>query len=144
MGFGNTFAMGVLRSPLHGMMSRSLLILTYEGRRSGATYSLPLQYVEDGDTLAIWAGNASEKTWWRNFTTPALVEVQLRGEEVPAKARLVADPERRARLLRSYVDRYPNTTPTGRPKFFGERWDPTDEELAAAAESIVMVEVQPT
>ena len=47
MGIGNTLATAVLRSPFHRMMSKSLLVLTYEGRRSGKEYKLPLQYVED-------------------------------------------------------------------------------------------------
>ena len=143
MSVGNTLAIGVLESPLHGIMSKGLLVLEYEGRRSGKHYSLPLQYIEDDGSLYIWAGNATEKTWWRNFHKPAPVTVQLRGEEVSATASLVDDPARRAELLRAYVDRYPATTATGRPKFIGQRWHPTDDELAGVADSIVFVAIDP-
>ena len=122
-------------------MSKGLLVLEYEGRRSGKHYSLPLQYIEDDGTLYVWAGNATDKTWWRNFQKPAPVTAQLRGEEVSANASLVNDPARRAELLRAYVDRYPYTTPTGRPKFVGQRWHPTDDELADLAQSIVFVSI---
>ena len=144
MGFGNTMAMAVLRSPLHGTMSKSLLVLTYEGRRSGKPYELPLQYVEDRGTSYIWAGNADTKTWWRNFEAPASVVVRLRGRDVHAKASLVDDDRRRAELLRMYVDRYPITTPSGRPKFFGNRWKPSDPELAELATDVVFVAIEPT
>lgn len=144
MSFGNTMAMGVLRSPLHRMMSKSLLVLTYLGRRSGKTYELPLQYLDVDGRLVIWAGNASEKTWWRNFETPAAVIVRLRGSDVDAKASLVEDPAHRTAALRAYVDRYPMTTPSGRPKFFGERWKPTADELAEVAEGTVWVAVDAT
>ncbi len=135
-------AMAMLRSPLHGMMSKSLLVLSYTGRRSGSRYELPLQYVADDGQLYIWAGNAPTKTWWRNFETPALVEVSLRGWQIDAKASLVDDVGRRAELLRAYVERYPYTTSSGRPKFFGQRWQPTDEELAAAAHAVVFVALE--
>lgn len=143
MSVGNTLTTGMLKSPLHGVMSKGLLVLEYEGRRSGKRYEVPLQYIEDDGTLYIWAGNAGQKTWWRNFTKPAPVRAQLRGEEVAATASLVDDPARRAELLRAYVDRYPYTTPTGRPKFIGQRWHPTNDELADVARSIVMVAIDP-
>ena len=143
MSVGNTLTIGVLESPLHGMMSKGLLVLEYEGRRSGKRYEIPLQYIEDDETLYIWAGNATEKTWWRNFQKPTPVTVQLRGEEVAATASLVDDPGRRAELLRAYVDRYPYTTATGRPKFIGQRWHPTDDELVDLAQSTVMVAINP-
>jgi deazaflavin-dependent oxidoreductase (nitroreductase family) len=125
------------------MMSKSLLVITYAGRRSGKTYELPLQYIEVGGRLVIWAGNAAEKTWWRNFETPATVVVRLRGRDVDAKAELIDDPAERTRALRAYLDRYPITTPSGRPKFFGDRWKPTDEELAEVAANTVWIAVDP-
>ena len=143
MSFGNTMAMGVLRSPLHRMMSKSLLVLTYAGRRSGMVYELPLQYLDVDGRLVIWAGNATEKTWWRNFETPAAVSVRLRGQDVDAKASLVDDPTQRITALRAYLDRYPITTPSGRPKFFGDRWKPTDDELAEVAAATVWVAIDP-
>ena len=38
MSVGNTLTIGVLESPLHGIMSKGLLVLEYEGRRSGKRY----------------------------------------------------------------------------------------------------------
>jgi deazaflavin-dependent oxidoreductase (nitroreductase family) len=143
MSVGNTLTIGVLKSPLHGTMSKGLLVLEYQGRRSGKRYEVPLQYIEDDESLYIWAGNAEDKTWWRNFQEPTPVTAQLRGEEVSATASLVDDPALRAELLRAYVDRYPATTPTGRPKFIGQRWHPTDDELAEVADSIVFVAIDP-
>ena len=139
MGFGNRMAVAVMRSPLHGIVSKSLLILEYSGRRSGNRYELPLQYLADDGRLYIWAGNATAKTWWRNFEAPAAVTVQLRGRELEAKASLVDSAHRRAEVLRLYLERFPYTTPSGRPKFIGKRWHPTDDELAAIAESMVFV-----
>jgi hypothetical protein len=141
MSIGNTMASAVLRSPLHGMASRSLAVLSYEGHRSGRHYSIPIQYARDDETLVIWAGRADTKTWWRNFRTPRVVSVRLRGRERAGKAHLVDDVDQRARYLRAYLERFPATTPSGKPKFFGERWKPSDAELREAAEPMVLVAV---
>lgn len=140
-GFGNRVAMTVLRSPLHRALSGSLLVLSYEGRRSGKRYELPLQYVQHGDGVAVWAGNADAKTWWRNFTEPAVVDVVLGGRSHQAKAYLVVDPAERTALLTRYLERFPATTPDARPKFFGARWKPGEQEMAAVAADAVFVAI---
>jgi deazaflavin-dependent oxidoreductase (nitroreductase family) len=133
MSTGNRITMAMLRSPLHRIMSHSLLVLSYEGRKSGRHYELPLQYVELDDTVVILAGDAPHKTWWRNFETPAMVTMRLRGHDVEAKAKVVDAPDEKARYLRAYLERYPYTTETGRPKFLGERWHPDDAEIERVA-----------
>lgn len=139
MGVGGTLATAILGSPIHRMLSGALLVLEYEGRRSGTRYRIPLQYVQEGNTLAVWAGDASTKTWWRNFADPMAVAVQLRGEQRAAKGRVIEDLDRRASLLGSYVERFPYVGADGRPRFFGARWHPTAAELREVAESIVLV-----
>jgi len=47
----NPIMMWVLRSPLHGMLSGSTMIITYTGRKSGQTFSTPVNYVRDGNVL---------------------------------------------------------------------------------------------
>ena len=86
MSLGNRIMMAVLRSPLHWLMSRSLLVLSYTGRRSGKAYAVPLQYIDVRGTLHVWAGSPGEKTWWRNFEQPAVVDLRVRGREIVAKA----------------------------------------------------------
>ena len=47
----NPITMWVLRSPLHRMLSDSTMIITYTGRKSGQTFSTPVNYVRDGNLL---------------------------------------------------------------------------------------------
>ena len=47
----NSIMMWLLRSPLHGMLSGSTMIITYTGRKSGMTFSTPVNYVRDGNVL---------------------------------------------------------------------------------------------
>ncbi len=41
--------------------------ITYIGRRSGRTITLPVGYRVSGDTVTIGVAMPDEKSWWRNF-----------------------------------------------------------------------------
>lgn len=47
---------------------RRFTVVTYTGRRSGRTFSIPVGYRRDGDTVTIGAMFPDAKKWWRNFT----------------------------------------------------------------------------
>jgi len=74
----------LLRSPLHGLVSKAYLLLSVTGRKSGKVYVVPVQYAQQGDTLLILT--SAEYLWWRNLQGGAAVKVQLRGEQRNAHA----------------------------------------------------------
>ena len=41
----------VLRSPLHGVVSKKIMLLTFTGRKSGKRYTIPVSYTQKGDAL---------------------------------------------------------------------------------------------
>ncbi|WP_328649218.1 hypothetical protein OHS58_18795 [Amycolatopsis sp. NBC_00348] len=47
---------------------RHLTIVTYTGRRSGRTFSIPVGYRRTGDEVEIGVRIPGRKNWWRNFT----------------------------------------------------------------------------
>jgi F420H(2)-dependent quinone reductase len=77
--FINPFVKAVLRSRFHGLLSASLVLLTYTGRRSGRRYTLPVMYARQENDIIIFAGQAQKKSWWRSLLTPAPVELMLQG-----------------------------------------------------------------
>ncbi|BBZ40488.1 nitroreductase/quinone reductase family protein [Mycobacterium conspicuum] len=55
-------------SPRFGrLINRNIAMLTYTGRRSGRTFSIPVSYRRSGDDVVIGVGMPDAKTWWRNF-----------------------------------------------------------------------------
>jgi hypothetical protein len=72
---GNPAVRLLLRSPLHGLASRQLALITVTGRRSGRTYTIPVGYRRDGAVVNIPVGWPERKLWWRN----------LRGEGAPVR-----------------------------------------------------------
>lgn len=56
------------KSPRFGrLVSRNIAMVTYTGRRSGRTFSIPVAYRRSGDDVIIRVNMPDAKTWWRNF-----------------------------------------------------------------------------
>ena len=49
------------------LVGRNIAIVTYTGRKSGRSFSIPVAYRRSGDDLEIVANMPDAKTWWRNF-----------------------------------------------------------------------------
>ena len=73
---GNDFMTWVLRSPLHGLLSASTMLVTLKGRKSGKAITLPVNYFQEGENL--WVITNRSRNWWRNLRGGAQVEVLLR------------------------------------------------------------------
>ena len=62
---GNIFVKPLLRSPLHFLLSGSIMLVTFTGRKSGKVYTTPVQYFRDGDTIIFFTKTV--RTWWKNL-----------------------------------------------------------------------------
>ena len=64
----NSVVMAAAGLPVIGTRIRSYIApITYTGRRSGRTITLPVGYRRSGDTVTIAVAMPDQKTWWRNF-----------------------------------------------------------------------------
>lgn len=69
----------LLRSPLHGLMSKNTLLLEFTGRKSGRALSTPISYhVKDG---AAHCFTSREFKWWRNLREEQPVQLTIRGQK---------------------------------------------------------------
>src|SRR5207244_3790073 len=74
----NALIGGLLRSPLHGLLSSSTLILSFRGRKSGKQYTFPVGYYDRrGDTLAV----IPLHPWWKNLQGHVPVTIWLKGRK---------------------------------------------------------------
>ncbi len=53
----------VLRSPAHGMVSKTILLITFTGRKSGQTFTTPVSYSQSGGQVTIF----THALWWKNL-----------------------------------------------------------------------------
>lgn len=121
----------LLRSPLHPLLSGRLMLLTYQGPKTGRTYAIPVacyRWAQD----EVWAFGA-RTGWMSNFRTPRTVRLRLRGREWRAEASAVEGLDEVADLLEELIRR--NGPGTIRDPALGLPRDrrPTRDEAREAA-----------
>ena len=83
----------LLRSPLHRLLSNSVVVVTVTGRRTGTAVTTPVQYSPGRG--AIYVVSRRGRTWWRNLESNPEVSVQLRGKRFTGEATIVDLPAAR-------------------------------------------------
>lgn len=136
---GNPTMKLLLRSPLHGLVSNSFMLVTFTGRRSGRVYTIPVNYVRDGDV--VFVVSYRHRTWWRNLRRGAPVTVRVKGEDLTGVGEAIADDNEAVTAgLSAYLRKAPNYA-----RYFRVTLDadgqPDPEEVARAAQDRVMIRI---
>jgi len=118
----------MLRSPLHGMVDKQILLITFTGRKSGKTYTTPVSYSQSGDQVVIF----THANWWKNLRNDAPVTVHIRGRDLQGLAQPIA--EDKEAVVRSDAKYYAVT--------FDDQGNPRSEEVEKAAQAAVMVRIR--
>lgn len=102
---GNDFMSWVLRSPLHGMLSNGMMLITVTGCKTGKKYTTPVEYFrEDG---YLWVMTNRNRTWWRNLRGGAEVSLLLKRKPVTAIAETELDEKAVEARMIEYVKHVP-------------------------------------
>ncbi len=128
----------VLRSPVHGIVSKTVLLITFTGRKSGKTYTTPVSYSQNGDQVYIF----SHADWWKNLRSGAPVSLRIQGRELQGLAEAVAeDKSAVATGLAAHLRKVPSDA-----RYYGVTFDdhrnPRAEEIEKAAQSVVMIRIR--
>jgi deazaflavin-dependent oxidoreductase (nitroreductase family) len=129
----------ILRSPLHSLVSDSVMLITYTGRRSGKTYTTPVNYVRDGDALLVVS--TADRTWWRNLRGGAPVIVHLAGKELYGHAESAEDPQAVAEGMLALLRRLPALHKRYKVALTPEGLPERPEQLARATQGKVIIRV---
>ena len=132
----------VLRSPLHPLLDRGLLMFRVTGRRTGRQYWIPVGYQHDGGKVTVLVSKAPRKQWWRNYRDPGPADVLLRGRTMHGRAH-VLPPE--STVFREAIERTFRRLP-GLGRQFGIRYDPraglTPAQCRTVAANAVVVSIE--
>ena len=135
---GNSFMTFMLRSPLHGIMSGSTMLVTVTGRKTGKPITTPVNYYQEGDTL--WVISNRERTWWRNLKGGASLKLRLRGREVNGFGEVLLDEPAVAVQIGEYVRHLPISGRSLGVHLEDGQSDPAD--LTRLAQERVMVRIR--
>ena len=131
----------LLRSPLHALVSGSLMLITFKGRKTGRTYTTPLRYVEDGATIRCYTNR--DARWWRNLKHKPSVVLRIKGRDVACSARVIDDdPATIRELLTGYFTQHPGDAVYHNVRLDGNG-TPVPEDLDGAASHSIIVEATP-
>jgi hypothetical protein len=86
----------LLRLPFATPLSGQLMLISFNGRKTGKAYQQPVSYVPDGDTLLTPGGGK----WKLNLREDQPIHVRLRGRDVLACPEFIGDVDEVERLLR--------------------------------------------
>jgi hypothetical protein len=89
----NAGATALANAPVIGRyVSGYITTISYVGRKSGKSFSLPIGYQRSGDTITIRVGMPDRKAWWRNFLgAGAPMTIDLDGAERTGHATAARD-----------------------------------------------------
>ena len=90
--FANPFVKILARSPLHNLVDKGVILITYIGRKSGKTSTVPVNFLLEEKTIHVIS--LRHRNWWRNLKGGASVEVLLKGKQRNAWAILVEEQQK--------------------------------------------------
>ncbi len=126
----------ILRSPIHGLISKSVMLVTFAGRKSGKVYSVPVNYVRDGDQYLTVSYR--QRNWWRNLRGGIPITIRMQGRDLKAVADVAEEAIPVAENLSALFHRAPQLArylavklaPDGQP-------DPEDVARAASGRVVI-------
>jgi deazaflavin-dependent oxidoreductase (nitroreductase family) len=128
----------VLRSPIHAMVSKTVLLISFTGRKSGKTYTTPVSYSQYDDLVCVF----THADWWKNLRNGTPVTLRIRGQEFQGLAEPVAeDKQAIVAGLIAHLRKVPSDA-----RYYGVTFDdhrnPKAEEVEKAAQTVVMIRVR--
>ena len=137
---GNDFMSWMLRSPLHGILSDGMLLITVTGRKTGKEFSFPVGYYRENGYL--WVITSRDRTWWKNLRGGAEVSLLLKRKPVKALADTDLDEKAVEARMYEYVKHVPQAA-----KSLGIRiqnGNANAEDIARTAKDRLFVRLQLT
>ncbi len=135
----NPLVAALLRSPLHSVMSRNTMLLTFTGRKTGKSYTTPISYMRDTDLVRCF----THSPWWKNLHGGAPVTVRLEGQDRAGRAEAVTgDVDRIAAGINAFLERVPRDLPYYDVTLDADGRPNASQVLAAAAAGTVMIEIR--
>jgi hypothetical protein len=92
--------------PLHPLLSRSLMLITYRGRKSQKMFTTPVRYVRANGSIRCFT--SPDTLWWRNLRGGAEVTLRIKGKDVKCLATAIEnDPQQSREALQHYFALFP-------------------------------------
>ena len=136
----NPIVILLLHSPLHSLMDKSTILITITGRKSGKTYTIPVSYVHNGDTLMMISQR--EHSWWKNLRGGAQVTIYLQGRTLKASGEVLTDAEVVENKLLTFLQQFPGYQRFTHIKLAADDQPENPEAFQRFVEDMVIVQMK--
>jgi hypothetical protein len=120
---------------IQAMVGKGVALLTFTGRKTGKIYNIPVSYHWEDDTVTVVTKRA--RNWWRNFITPAEVEIRISGQDYIGKAEAKTGEAEALEFMLDYLEKRPIDA-----KAYGlARDEITPEKVARILPHIVLIRI---
>jgi hypothetical protein len=133
----NPLMRAVLRSPLHGVLSGMLLLLSYTGRTSGTVYTIPIGYFV-WDTNELMAFTTAR--WWANVRDGSPVTLLVKRQLLQALATAIHERDAVRATLEEFIKRQGLATARKLPLGLPPDRAPTPADLRAIPPNATFVQ----
>jgi hypothetical protein len=128
----------ILRSPLHPLVSKRIMIIRFSGRNSGCEYATPVSYFRDGDLVVCF----THSPWWKNIGDGAAVSARIQGVDFNGRAVAISeDVEQKVENLTRMLQAVPSDA-----GFYNVRFDekgvPLREDVERAVREAVLIRIR--
>ena len=136
----NPVVISLLRSPFHGLIDKNTVLITFTGRKSGKSYTFPISYVRDGDTLMMISRR--EHTWWKNFRGGTHITLCLQGRTLSARGEVFTEAEIVANKLLMFLRQFPGYQRMMHMKLSANGQPENPEAFQQFAQSMVIIQMR--
>jgi hypothetical protein len=134
--FLNSMMKWMLTTPgIQAMVGQGVALLTFTGRKTAKTYTIPVSYHREDNTVTVITKRA--RHWWRNFENTDAVELRLAGRNYMGKAEAKTGEEDALQFMVDYLQKRPIDA-----KAYGlARDEITREKVAGILPHIVLIRI---
>lgn len=136
----NPIVIWILRSPLHSLMDKGTILITFTGRKSGKEYTIPISYMRDGDALLMISQR--EHRWWKNLRGGAQVTLYLQGHTLKARGEVFTDIETVANKLLLFLQQFPSYQKLIHVKVLANGQPENPEAFQRFAQDMVIIQMR--
>ncbi|MGA7271420.1 MAG: nitroreductase/quinone reductase family protein [Acidimicrobiia bacterium] len=134
--WANRWMKWALTTPgLESLIGKGVALLSFEGRKTGKPYTIPVSYDRQGDVVTVITKR--QRKWWHNFESPIEVELRLAGRVYTGKAELETDDTNTLEFMTDYLAKRPVDA-----KAYGlAREERTKEKIARIIPHIAVIHI---
>ena len=129
----------ILRSPLHFLVSHSVLVLYVTGAKTGKKYFIPVSFFEHSKGLLTCVTD-KPNIWWRNLTSIDEIKILFKGKEI--QSRINTEPHDSDYIFPKLHALFSHSRLDG---FFGgigyKNGKPIEEDVIGATKRMVLIEL---